>query len=113
MTVKLKVLGYSGFDYDLGNIKKIQSHGVSLGEIERALAAGYVADNLSHAPIVFTADVLDRPTIARVVELNIPVNCGSPQMLQQLGEAHSGHPVWLRINPGRARKYRLWNLRFE
>lgn len=73
---------------------------VSLGEIERALVAGYVTDNANHAPIIFTADVLDRPTIARVVELNIPVNCGSPQMLQQLGEAHSGHPVWLRINPG-------------
>jgi len=73
---------------------------VSLGEIERALVAGYVADSVNHAPIVFTADVLDRPTIARVVELNIPVNCGSPQMLQQLGTAHRGHPVWLRINPG-------------
>ena len=74
---------------------------VSLGEIERALAAGYQPDqNVHAAPIVFTADVLDRQTLARVTELNIPVNCGSPQMLQQLGDAKQGHPVWLRINPG-------------
>lgn len=77
---------------------------VSLGEIERALVAGYKPnkpeDDANPAPIIFTADELDRPTIARAVELNIPVNCGSPQMLQQMGEVHPGHPVWLRINPG-------------
>ncbi|MGL6041671.1 MAG: diaminopimelate decarboxylase, partial [Deefgea sp.] len=50
--------------------------------------------------IVFTADLLDRATLARVVELDIQVNCGSPQMLEQLGEAHPGHRVWLRVNPG-------------
>ncbi|MBX9902226.1 MAG: diaminopimelate decarboxylase [Burkholderiaceae bacterium] len=80
---------------------------VSLGEIERALAAAYVPDaKAQHAPIIFTADLLDEATIKRVVELGIPVNCGSPQMLEQLGAATSdidakrGHPVWLRINPG-------------
>jgi len=73
---------------------------VSLGEIERALVAGFQPGEADHAPIVFTADLLDRATIARVVELNIPVNCGSPDMLAQLGAAKSGHPVWLRINPG-------------
>jgi diaminopimelate decarboxylase len=74
---------------------------VSLGEVERALAAGYVPDaNAKHAPIVFTADLLDKAALKRVVELHIPVNCGSPQMLEQLGQAHPGHPVWLRINPG-------------
>jgi diaminopimelate decarboxylase len=71
---------------------------VSLGEIERALVAGYSVGDVAN--IVFTADVLDRETMARVIDLNIPVNCGSPQMLQQLGAAHPGHPVWLRINPG-------------
>jgi diaminopimelate decarboxylase len=74
---------------------------VSLGEVERALVAGYAPDmNAKHAPIVFTADLLDQHALKRVVELNIPVNCGSPQMLEQLGEAHAGHAVWLRINPG-------------
>lgn len=74
---------------------------VSLGEVERALAAGYAPDaDAKHAPIVFTADLLDKNALQRVIELNIPVNCGSPQMLEQLGQAHPGHPVWLRINPG-------------
>lgn len=74
---------------------------VSLGEVERALVAGFDPSQASeHAPIVFTADLLDQAALRRVVELNIPVNCGSPQMLEQLGQAHPGHPVWLRINPG-------------
>ncbi len=74
---------------------------VSLGEVERALVAGFDPSQTSkHAPIVFTADLLDQPTLRRVVELNIPVNCGSPQMLEQLGSAHPGHAVWIRINPG-------------
>ncbi|QZA80375.1 diaminopimelate decarboxylase [Deefgea piscis] len=72
---------------------------VSLGEIERAIAAGF-ATGVDADDIVFTADLLDRATLARVVELDIQVNCGSPQMLEQLGEAHPGHRVWLRINPG-------------
>ncbi|UXY14037.1 diaminopimelate decarboxylase [Chitiniphilus purpureus] len=72
---------------------------VSLGEIERAVAAGYDSRD-DDSGIVFTADLLDHATLKRVVELNVPVNAGSPQMLQQLGEAHPGHRVWLRINPG-------------
>jgi uncharacterized DUF497 family protein len=32
--VEVKVLQYDGFDWNEGNIKKAQSHGVSLGEIE-------------------------------------------------------------------------------
>ena len=72
---------------------------VSLGEIERALAAGY--DARGDVPgIVFTADVIDRATLARVVAHGIPVNAGSVDMLQQLGAASPGHRVWLRINPG-------------
>lgn len=70
---------------------------VSLGEIERALAAGYQAGG---EEIVFTADVFDRPTLARIVELKVPVNAGSVDMLHQLGEVSPGHAVWLRINPG-------------
>jgi diaminopimelate decarboxylase len=74
---------------------------VSLGEIERALAAGYLPGlHNGHYEIVFTADVMDRATLARVTELGIPVNCGSMDMLDQIGAAKPGHPVWLRINPG-------------
>ncbi|WP_082120021.1 diaminopimelate decarboxylase [Saccharothrix sp. ST-888] len=72
---------------------------VSLGEVERALAAGFRPDGPDE-PIVFTADLLDRPTLRRVAELGIPVNAGSPQMLDQIGRAAPGHPVWIRINPG-------------
>ena len=68
---------------------------VSLGEIERALAAGYPP-----ADIVFTADLFDRATLERVVALRITVNTGSVDMLEQLGQRSPGHPVWLRINPG-------------
>ena len=74
---------------------------VSLGEIERALAAGFQPGlHDGHAEIVFTADLLDHATLARVAELGIPVNCGSIDMLGQLAAASPGHPVWLRINPG-------------
>lgn len=72
---------------------------VSLGEIERALVAGFQAGR-ENSEIVFTADVLDRATLARVTELDIPVNAGSIDMLSQISEQKSGHPVWLRINPG-------------
>ncbi|HEX5684433.1 MAG TPA: diaminopimelate decarboxylase, partial [Ideonella sp.] len=72
---------------------------VSLGEIERALAAGYVAGT-ERDEIVFTADVIDRPTLAAVVRHRIPVNAGSIDMLDQLGRQSPGHAVWLRINPG-------------
>ena len=70
---------------------------VSRGEILRALAAGYTAGG---DDIVFTADLLDHATLATVVEHRIPVNAGSIDMLDQLGAASPGHPVWLRINPG-------------
>ncbi|MGE8476675.1 MAG: diaminopimelate decarboxylase [Pseudomonas shirazensis] len=72
---------------------------VSLGEIERALAAGATLDR-QPAELVMTSDVLDRATLARVVEAGIEVNAGSIDMLRQLGECSPGHRVWLRINPG-------------
>lgn len=72
---------------------------VSLGEIERAQVAGYDPKADSDA-IVFTADVIDDATLARVHELQIPVNAGSVDMLEQLGQVSPGHRVWLRVNPG-------------
>ncbi|WP_045969372.1 diaminopimelate decarboxylase [Xenorhabdus doucetiae] len=72
---------------------------VSLGEIERALYAGFKGGR-DKADIVFTADVIDEATLARVIELDIPVNAGSIDMLAQIGGRQPGHPVWLRINPG-------------
>ncbi|MEG4680947.1 diaminopimelate decarboxylase [Enterobacter cloacae] len=72
---------------------------VSLGEIERALAAGFDPKTDPDA-IVFTADLIDDATLARVHELQIPVNAGSVDMLEQLGQVSPGHRVWLRVNPG-------------
>ncbi|MDD9941314.1 MAG: diaminopimelate decarboxylase [Myxococcales bacterium] len=72
---------------------------VSLGEIERALVAGFSSRG-GRSELVFTADLLDRATLARVVAEEIPVNAGSIEMLHQLGRCAPGHRVWLRINPG-------------
>jgi len=79
----------------------VQVDAVSLGELERALAAGYQPGvQGDHAEIVFTADLFDRATLARVAALGVPANCGSIDMLDQLGAVSPGHSVWLRINPG-------------
>jgi len=73
---------------------------VSFGEIERALQSGFVAGT-SENEIVFTADIIDNETCDRVIELNIPVNVGSIDMLRELGRRKAvNHPVWIRINPG-------------
>ena len=68
---------------------------VSVGEVERALFAGYEKHE-----IVYTADLMDRAALAFIIEQNITVNAGSIDMLSQLGELHRGHKVWIRINPG-------------
>lgn len=74
---------------------------VSLGEIERAMRAGFVPGRSSKASeIVFTADVFDRQTLDRVVKDEIEVNIGSIDMLHQLGQRSPGHRIWLRVNPG-------------
>lgn len=72
---------------------------VSIGEVERALLAGFEARG-EPAGIVFTSDVLDQRSLDRIQELGIEVNAGSIDMLQQLGEVSPGHRVWIRINPG-------------
>jgi diaminopimelate decarboxylase len=76
---------------------------VSAGEIERALRAGFDARD-EHSGIVFTADEIDRATLALVARHGIPVNAGSVAMIEQLGrhlgDHAAGHRLWLRINPG-------------
>ena len=72
---------------------------VSAGEIHRAFAAGYKPGGEPPA-IVFTADIFDRDALALVVEHDIHVNCGSPDMINQLGEVAPGRNITLRVNPG-------------
>jgi diaminopimelate decarboxylase len=72
---------------------------VSEGELERALAAGFSPQG-DPPGVVLTADLLDASTLARAVALDVEVNTGSIDMLEQLGQAHPGHRVWIRVNPG-------------
>ncbi len=77
---------------------------VSAGEIRRALAAGFRAGPGEPPEIFYTADIFDQETLTLVVEHDIPVNCGSPDMIDQLGQCgpsrDSGREITLRINPG-------------
>jgi diaminopimelate decarboxylase len=72
---------------------------VSAGEIHRALAAGWPPAG-DPPPIVYTADVFDRESLELVLEHGIPVNCGSPDMIDQYGERAGGGEITLRVNPG-------------
>ncbi len=72
---------------------------VSLGEIERSLAAGFQPEG-EPAGVVLTADLIDHATLATVIKHDITVNAGSLDMLERVGQAAPGHRVWLRINPG-------------
>jgi diaminopimelate decarboxylase len=73
---------------------------VSAGEIQRALAAGFRAGFDEPPQIVYTADIFDRETLDLVAAKQIPVNCGSPDMIDQYGERCPGRGITLRINPG-------------
>lgn len=72
---------------------------VSAGEIHRALVAGYPPHG-DPPPIVYTADVFDRESLELVIEKNIHVNCGSPDMIDQYGSRAPGREITLRVNPG-------------
>ncbi|MEO1617086.1 MAG: diaminopimelate decarboxylase [Planctomycetota bacterium] len=70
---------------------------VSSGEIRRAMAAGFSSGDHE---IVYTADIFEPAALELVLEHNLHVNCGSPDMISQLGERRPGSNVTLRINPG-------------
>lgn len=74
---------------------------VSLGELRRALAAGYPAKADDQAPpIVYTADVFDETTLRELMERKIHINCGSPDMIWRWGQLCPGSNITLRVNPG-------------
>jgi diaminopimelate decarboxylase len=72
---------------------------VSAGEIRRALAAGYAVDG-DPPPIAYTADIFDAEALDLCVQKRIHVNCGSSDMIDQLGQRSPGIGITLRINPG-------------
>ncbi len=72
---------------------------VSAGEIRRALAAGY-SHKGTPPPVVYTADIFDTESLDLCVDRDIHVNCGSPDMIDQLGARAPGREITLRINPG-------------
>jgi len=72
---------------------------VSAGEVRRAVAAGY-ATHGDPPPIVYTADIFDAEALNLCVTAGIHVNCGSPDMIDQLGSRAPGREITLRINPG-------------
>jgi diaminopimelate decarboxylase len=76
---------------------------VSAGEIVRALRVGYTSapTGPKGVPgIVFTADLFDDDVKALIREHKLPVNVGSLDMIEQLGEFAPGTEVILRLNPG-------------
>jgi diaminopimelate decarboxylase len=89
---------------NLAIVDLVRRHGglvdtVSAGEIQRALTAGYRPEG-NPPPVVYTADVFDREALDLCVSRNIPVNCGSPDMIDQLAARAPGREITLRINPG-------------
>jgi len=90
---------------NLAILDLVRRHGVvvdavSAGEIRRALAAGFQPDKGEPPQIVYTADIFDRESLDLVIEHLIPVNCGSPDMIDQYGQRVPGGQITLRINPG-------------
>ncbi|QDU54855.1 diaminopimelate decarboxylase [Aeoliella mucimassa] len=85
---------------DLMRKHEVLVDAVSAGEIHRALAAGYQAGFNDPPEIIYTADIFDQEALDKVVELEIPVNCGSPDMISQYGQRAPGKSITLRINPG-------------
>ncbi|MFZ5831128.1 MAG: diaminopimelate decarboxylase [Planctomycetota bacterium] len=72
---------------------------VSAGELRRAVAAGYSIEG-DPPPVVYTADIFDSESLPLCVEWGVHVNCGSPDMIDQLGARARGREITLRINPG-------------
>lgn len=89
---------------NLAVLALMRKHGVvldavSAGEIERALRVGYSVQG-DVSGIVYTADVFDRDALELVRTHKIPVNIGSPDMVDQLADAGVHVPLTVRVNPG-------------
>ncbi|MCC6123827.1 MAG: diaminopimelate decarboxylase [Pirellulales bacterium] len=111
--IRQRIAELSAFDYvryaqkacsNLSILDLIRREGVlvdtvSANEIRRALAAGYTVAG-DPPPVVYTADIFDRESLDICVEKRLHVNCGSMDMIAQLGARLPGAGITLRINPG-------------
>ncbi len=84
---------------DLMRRQGVMVDAVSAGEIQRALKAGYEPGGQPPG-IVYTADIFDHDALRMVLEYDLHVNVGSPDMIDQLGQAAPGKNITLRMNPG-------------
>jgi len=87
---------------NLAVLALMRKHGVKVdavtaGEVHRARLVGY---ELGSDDVVFTADIFDNDAIELIQKHNIPVNIGSPDMIEQMAAANIDVPITLRINPG-------------
>lgn len=87
---------------NLAILALMRKHGVKVdavtaGEIHRAKLAGY---ELGSDDVIFTADIFDDDALEMIREYQVPVNVGSPDMIDQLAAAGIDVPITLRINPG-------------
>lgn len=77
---------------------------VSAMEIRRAVAAGWKVKPEKPGdpdPIVYTADIFDKDALDLIAdEYPVHVNCGSLDMIWQLGRRAPGREITLRLNPG-------------
>src|SRR5438105_549307 len=96
---------------DLVRRQAVLVDAVSTGEVFRAMKAGYKAGvggqesgvrgqesgvkGHEYPEIIYTADIFDRESLETVIKLDIPVNCGSPAMIDQLGERAPGKNITL------------------
>ncbi|CAL4322817.1 Diaminopimelate decarboxylase [Buchnera aphidicola (Chaitophorus sp. 3695)] len=100
---------------------KVKVDAVSLGEIERALYAGFKGNS---EDIIYTSDIIEDDTLEKVILHNIPINIGSIDMIKKIGKRSPKHKVWIRINPGfghghnkktntggKNSKHGIWNLK--
>lgn len=68
---------------------------VSAGEVVRARAAGFAAED-----VVFTADLFDRAALEVLADEPYPLNLGSAFMLDDVARRFADRRVTLRVNPG-------------
>jgi len=68
---------------------------VSAGELARAIAAGWQAEQVS-----FCADLFDRAAVDALASHPCPITIGSADMLEWVAALRAGGTVALRVNPG-------------